>query len=161
MKGSDINEPTVTHDTIVLERTFAAPPARVFAAWADPDSRSQWAVPSGEWETAEDQSDFRVGGREVSRFGPPGDARYRAETNYLNIVPDRRIIMAGTMAELDTPISASMATVEFLSAGAGTRMIYTEQAAFLDGRDKPDYRRKGWETNMTQLEAYLRDGAAK
>ena len=33
----------------------------------------------------------------------------------------------------DTRISVSLATVEFKPAGAGTRPIFIEQAAFLDG----------------------------
>ena len=151
---------SVEHETIVIERHFAAAPARVFAAWASPKARAQWAVPSEEWESAEQSDDFRVGGREVSRFGPKGDPRYKAETNYLDIVRDRRIIMAGTMSDADQPISCSLATVEFLPAGRGTRMLYTEQAAFLDGRDTPSIRRHGWKVNLDKLAAYV-DGEVK
>lgn len=146
---------SVEHETIVIERDFKAAPARVFAAWASPKARAQWAVPNEQWESVEQGNDFRVGGREVSRFGPKGDARYKAETNYLDIVPDRRIIMAGTMFDADQPISCSLATVEFLSAGRGTRMLYTEQAAFLDGRDSAATRRQGWKINLDKLAAYV------
>jgi dihydrofolate reductase len=66
---------------------------------------------------AEDGDDFRAGGREVSRFGPPGDPIYRAVTIYLDIVPDRRIVMAGTMAERDVPISASARAERYLASG--------------------------------------------
>lgn len=89
------------------------PPARVFAAWADPAGRARWASPGRDWVLAEDGDDFRAGGHEVSRFGPPDDPMFRAETNYFDIVPDRWIVMA----ERDVPISASMATVELLPAG--------------------------------------------
>jgi uncharacterized protein YndB with AHSA1/START domain len=149
---------SVEHETIVIERDFKAAPARVFAAWASPHARAHWAVPNEDWESVEQGNDFRVGGREISRFGPKADARYKAETNYLDIVPDRRIIMAGTMFEADQPISCSMATVEFLSAGRGTRMLYTEQAAFLDGRDSAANRRQGWKINLDKLEAYVAGG---
>jgi uncharacterized protein YndB with AHSA1/START domain len=149
----------VEHDTIVIERDFNAAPARVFAAWASPSARAEWAVPSGEWESVEQGNDFRVGGHEVSRFGPPGDPRYKAETNYLDIVPDSRIIMAGTMFDSERPISCSLATVELLSAGRGTHMRYTEQAAFLDGRDSATPRRHGWKINLDKLEAYLTRGS--
>ncbi len=79
-----------------------------------------------------------------------------AHTNYLDILEGKRIVMAGTMAEGETRISASMATVELLRAGRGTRMIYTEQAAFLDGRDTPESRRRGWAGILDKLDAYLR-----
>jgi uncharacterized protein YndB with AHSA1/START domain len=150
-----MSDRSVTHDTIAIERTFNASPARVFAAWASSKARARWAVPKDEWESAQESDDFRVEGREVRRFGPKGDPRYRAVTNYLDIVPDRRIIMAGTMFAAELPISCSLATVEFLEHGRATRMIYTEQAAFLDGRDTPQSRRRGWATNLDKLDAYL------
>ena len=33
---------SVTHSTFVLERVYEAPPARVFAAWADPAIKALW-----------------------------------------------------------------------------------------------------------------------
>ena len=59
----------VTHATFSLERSYPAPPARVFAAWADPAAKARWfAGGSGSGH----QLDFRVGGREVARGGPDG-----------------------------------------------------------------------------------------
>lgn len=56
-------EPTVVHATCALERRYEAPPAGVFAAWADPATKARWfAGPEGEHEL-----DFRVDGVEVSR----------------------------------------------------------------------------------------------
>lgn len=155
-----MTERTVQHDTIVIERSFDAPPARVFAAWASPAARARWALPGDGWEMVEDADDFRPGGHEVSRFGPPDAPRYRAETHYLDIVGDRRIVMAGTMAEDGRPISASLATVELLPSGTGTRLIYTEQAAFLDQRDTPADRTQGWGEILAKLDAHLRDDPA-
>jgi uncharacterized protein YndB with AHSA1/START domain len=120
---------SVEHETIAIERDLKAAPARVFAAWASPKARARWAVPNEQWESVEQGNDFRVAGYEVSRFGPKGNARYKAETNYLDIVPDRRIIMAGTMFDADQPISCSLATVEFLSVGGGTRNRRRKNAA--------------------------------
>lgn len=156
MKRTTPDDRTVQHDTIVVERSFNASPARVFAAWADPAARARWASPGTDWELAEDGNDFHAGGHEVSRFGPPGDPIFRAETTYLDIVPDQRIVMAGTMAERDVRISASLATVELMADGDGTQMIYTEQAAFLDGRDVPENRIQGWGEILDKLDAELR-----
>jgi uncharacterized protein YndB with AHSA1/START domain len=65
--------------------------------------------------------------------GPGNGPETRNETVYLDIVPDRRIVMAYTMAFDGKNISASLGTVEFEAIGAGTRLIYTEQGAFFDG----------------------------
>ena len=88
---------TTKHDTLILERHYAASPARVFAAWADPKARARWDIPGEGWELAVLESDFRVGGREYSRFGPKGDPRYWSEGYYLDIVQDARIVSAGAM----------------------------------------------------------------
>jgi len=81
------------HGTIRLERRYKASPARVFAAWAEPKARAKWDVP-GRWVIAEQTFDFREGGREVKRFGPKGDPRLVADTLYLDIVPQRRIVFS-------------------------------------------------------------------
>ena len=88
---------TVQHSTIVVERRYDVSPARVFAAWANPAERAQWDVPGDDWEIAEHEQDFRVGGREASRFGPKGNPVYSSEGRYLDIVPNARIVSAGTM----------------------------------------------------------------
>jgi uncharacterized protein YndB with AHSA1/START domain len=58
-------------------------------------------------------------------------------------VPDERIVYTYAMYLDDTRISVSVATVEFKPAVAGTRLIVTEQAAFLDGHDIPAQREQG------------------
>jgi len=64
------------HATIVVERDYPVPPARVFAAFADPDAYRQWHVPNGEWVTNRFAYDFRIGGELLAGFGKPGESRY-------------------------------------------------------------------------------------
>ena len=149
-------ERTVQHATIVVERRYNAAPARVFAAWADPAERPQWDVPGEDWEIAEQQQDFRVGGREASRFGPKGDARYSSEGRYLDIVENARILSAGTMHDGETRTSTTLCTIELIADGKGTRVILTDQSDFLDRRETPSDRESGWGTILDGLEAYLR-----
>ena len=99
------------HGTIRLERRYKAPPARVFAAWAEPQARAKWDVP-GRWVIAEQTFDFREGGRELKRFGPKGDPHLVADTLYLDIVPPRRIVFSYSMTSRGTPISVSLTTIE-------------------------------------------------
>jgi uncharacterized protein YndB with AHSA1/START domain len=37
-----VTDRSVTHATFVVERSYDAPPARVFAAWADPEAKARW-----------------------------------------------------------------------------------------------------------------------
>ena len=111
MKEKAMIERTVQHATIVLDRIFDASPERVFAAWADPAARVRWDVPGDDWEIAEHEQDFRVGGREATRFGPKGDPLYSSKGHYLDIVADARIISAGTK-KIPLPIIVPTTTAE-------------------------------------------------
>ncbi|NUQ21508.1 MAG: polyketide cyclase, partial [Gemmatimonadaceae bacterium] len=103
----------------------------------------------------EHTSDFSVGGREVWRVGPPGGVEHRNDTVYLDIVPDARIVWSYVMSLDSRRISASLATVELRPEGSGTRIVITEQGAFLDGYDGMDERRRGTEDLLSNLESYL------
>lgn len=150
-----MSQSTVKHATIVLERKFSAQPARVFAAWADPAIRVKWDVPGDDWETTQQEQDFRVGGRERSRFGPKGNPAYSSDGRYLDIVPNARIISAGAMHSGDTRTSTTLCTIELLAEGGGTRLILTDQSAFLDGLESPEDRESGWGTILDKLDAHL------
>jgi uncharacterized protein YndB with AHSA1/START domain len=151
-----MTERTVQHSTIVLERTYNVSPARIFAAWSNSAERVQWDVPGHDWELADHQQDFRVGGRETSRFGPKGDPKHWAEGRYLDIVPDARIVSAGTMHSGDMRTSATLCTIELVANGTGTRLILTDQSAFFDGLEKPADRESGWGSILNKLTAYLK-----
>ncbi|MGX9181022.1 hypothetical protein [Mesorhizobium sp. BHbdii] len=49
-----MSERSVVHSTIVLERSYDASPARVFAAWSDPAALQRWGSPGEWWETSID-----------------------------------------------------------------------------------------------------------
>jgi uncharacterized protein YndB with AHSA1/START domain len=142
------------HGTIRLERTFKAAPARVFAAWAEPKARAKWDVP-GRWVIAEQTHDFREGGRELKRFGPKDDPRFLADTLYLDIVPERRIVFGYSMTSRGTPISVSLTTVELSPDGKDTHLLLTEQIVFLDGNDNAANREEGLASMLDKIAASL------
>ena len=146
---------TVVHDTIVIERTYGHRPSRVFAAWRDPATKREWFAQGEGWQVEAYELDFRVGGREYGRFRRGNGPETRNETIYLDIVPDRRIVMAYTMAIDGVNISASLGTVEFEAIGARTRLVYTEQGAFFDNADGAPSRRHGWVALLEALAAML------
>ncbi len=151
-------ERSVTHATIVVERTYDASPARAFAAWADPAVKLRWFLGPDEWELAGYELDFRVDGRERLSGGPPGGPVHLVyDAMYREIVPDQRIILTYDMFHDETRISVSLATVELKPVAASTRLTYTEQGAYLDGQDAPGLREQGMGTLLEALGAVLRD----
>lgn len=142
-----MNKRSVQHTTFVIERTYGASPARVFAAWANPEAKAQWFPRA-------DEFDFRVGGREFNRGSHEG-ATYTYDAHYQDIVPDQRIVYTYIMDRDETRISISVTTVEFKPAGTGTKLLYTEQGAFLDGEDRPEDREHGTKILLDALDEVL------
>ncbi|MFZ5780376.1 MAG: SRPBCC domain-containing protein [Pseudomonadota bacterium] len=141
---------TVEHGTIRLERRYEAAPSRVFAAWAEPAARAKWDVP-GRWVITEQTFDFREGGRERKRFGPRDDPRFLAETLYLDIVSDRRIVFSYVLTVRNTRISASLTTVELAPEGRDTKLLLVEQVALFDGNDTAARREEGLSSMLDKI----------
>ena len=134
---------TVQHTTFVIERRVDAPPEAVFQAFADDGARHRWFTTSNNWPIQEFRYDFRVGGREHGRFSPDGKTIIQYDGIYQDIVPGQRIVSAYTMAVNDKRISASVATTELFAEAGGTRLVYTEQGAYLDELDQAKGREQG------------------
>ena len=147
---------STTHATFVIERNYDAPPARVFAAWADVNAKGQWFGPGGEQEH---RLDFREGGREHFEAAV-GGAVYSYDALYEDIVQDERIVYTYHMHRDGVRMSVSVSTVELLGDGERTHLLYTEQGAFLDGQDTPEQREHGTSELLDKLGETLGQGAA-
>jgi uncharacterized protein YndB with AHSA1/START domain len=151
-----MTERSVTHATFRIERRYDATPARVFAAWATPEAKARWFVGPDDWKASDHRLDFRIGGKEHVSGGPKGGPIHSYDAVYQEIVPDTRVIYAYDMHLDDKRISVSLATVEFKPDAAGTRLVFTEQGAFLDGFDIPDDRERGTRDLLDNLGAELK-----
>jgi uncharacterized protein YndB with AHSA1/START domain len=150
---------SVTHGTFVIERRYDHSPARVFAAWSTPEGKAAWFVGANEWQQVERVLDFRIGGEERLKGAFPGGRTTDFRSRSFDIVQDRRIVYAYAMHIDDAKISVSLATIELHPDGAGTRLVLTEQGAFLDGYDDAGNRERGTRGLLDQLEAALHRAA--
>jgi uncharacterized protein YndB with AHSA1/START domain len=133
----------VVHNTFSLERVYPASPARVFAAFATLEAKSTWFQAPEEWGPDEQTMDFRVGGIETSVGGPKGGPVHAMKAIYQDIVPNERIVYTYELLVGGARISVSLATIEVVAEGKGTRLILTEQGVYLDGHDTPEERIHG------------------
>ncbi len=150
---------SVIHDTFVIQRSYQATPARVFAAFASPEAKNSWgdSAEAGPAPGSEAEFDFRVGGRERFSHVYQGTT-YRYDALYYDIVPDQRIIYCYEMYAGEARISVSVATIEFGKDGDGTALTVTEQGVYLDGIDgdqAPALRKGGTEEMLDGLTGYL------
>jgi uncharacterized protein YndB with AHSA1/START domain len=155
-----MTQTTVTLDTFAIERIYDVPVARVFQAWADPIRKARWFAGSADALGAGYELDFRVGGREFNRGGPPGGPLYTYESQFRDIVPEQRIIYTYEMYADETRISVSVATVQFRSQDATTQLILTEQGVFLDGHDTVAQREEGTRSLLDSLAGNLNEGGS-
>lgn len=139
------------HDKIVIERTYNASPARVFAAWESVEARLRWSIPHPTAGAVYDQTDFRVGGLDVMRCGAKDDMRYRAHVRYLEIIRDVRIVMTESVAEDGKTRAASLITVEFEAAGKTTKQTVTMQVSAFDGPGMIEGYNEGWGAALDNL----------
>ena len=99
---------SVSHATFVIERAYKAPPAKVFAAFANPKSKARWFVGPDDWEKSDHKLDFRVGGKESVSGGPPGGVVHSYNATIWDIVEGERIVASYEMHMDKTRISVSV-----------------------------------------------------
>ena len=146
---------SVVHDSFTIERSYPAPPDRVFAAWASLAAKTQWFLDEAGIEpVGEHTLDFRVGGREHLSAKAEGKL-FDFDATYYDIVENERIVWSYDMRMDGRRISVSVGTVQILPAVGGSRLVLTEQGAYLDGLDTNEARRQGTEIFLSNLAAYL------
>ncbi|MBZ9796299.1 SRPBCC family protein [Mesorhizobium sp. ES1-4] len=150
-----MTERSVVHSTFVVERTYPVAPAKVFAAFSNPDSKRRWFVDPHDPTPSRHEMDFRVGGREVNAGCPSDGQMHFFNAVYQDIVPDQRIVYSYELLFGETRVSVSLATIEFMAEGGGTRLVMTEQGAFLDGHDTSATREHGTGELLDALGAFV------
>ncbi|MFD0327380.1 SRPBCC domain-containing protein [Streptacidiphilus monticola] len=146
-----MTERSTTHATFTIERSFDAPIARVFDAWADAKAKSRWfagATDASEREAME--VDFRVGGVERS-VGTllDGGPVYTYEGVFQDIVRNERIVLTHHISRDGERISVNLVSIQFAPDGDGTRLTVTDQGTYLDGLDQAHWRKPAPAANST------------
>lgn len=142
---------TIAHATIVMERTYNAAPSRVFSAWADVEARKRWSAPADNIRIDYEESDFREGGRDLSRCIELGNDDYIAMVHYIDIKRDQRIFFFEDIAHGERRVSAALITVELMPKDAGTHLRLTMQIASFDGSNMEQGYQFGWSAALDNL----------
>ncbi len=130
----------------------------MFDAFASVEGKNGWfTAPNDRWDIVERTMDFRVGGRELLKGRWRSGLVTEFDATYFDIIPGERIVYVYEMRMDGRKISVSLATFEFKSLASGSKLIMTEQGAFLDGYDDNGSRERGSREIMDKLSAYLED----
>lgn len=135
---------SVVHATFHLERRYDASPARVWQALTDPVAKAQWfGAPPEQAEIVERKMEVRPGGRERLKCRWGGRVTSTFDATYYDVIENERLVYCYEMHLDDRKISVSVATLELKADGKRTRLLVTEQGAFLDGYDDAGARERG------------------
>ncbi len=146
----------VVHNTFVLMRDYSRPPESVFRAFSDVATKRRWFAEGDHHLVEQFELDFRVGGAERLRYRlspktPFPNALIAAEGVCLDIVPDRRVVIASAMTFESRPISVTLVTATLTAIDSGTRLTCIHQGVFFDGADGPQIREAGWVKLLERL----------
>jgi uncharacterized protein YndB with AHSA1/START domain len=138
---------TAVKPSLTLKRRFKAPPAKVFAAWIDPEKVKRWMGP-GEVKAVSAESDIRAGGRYRWVMRAPSGEEFDVSGVYHEIVPNEKLVF--TWAWKSTPEKESLVTVVLKPDGDGTLLTLTHEQ--FDDADARDRHQGGWNGALDKME---------
>src|SRR3954464_4261794 len=137
---------TAVKPSLTLKRRINAPPAKVYAAFTDPQTIARWFGPQGV-TSVKVETDLRVGGR-YRIVMEMGSDTHDVSGVYREIVPNEKL--AYTWAWQSTPERESLVTITFKPEGGATLLTLTHEQFFDD--DARDRHQHGWSGALDKLE---------
>jgi len=136
--------------SLTLKRRLKAPPAKVFAAWTDPEKIMRWMGPA-DFKTPQAESDARVGGRYRFVMLAPNGEQHVVRGVYREVVANEKLVFtwAWDAAPGDEPYE-SLVTVLFKPDDGGTLLTLTHERLF--DEESRDGHEKGWNGSLDKLE---------
>lgn len=140
-----------TKPSLTIKRRFNAPPAKVFAAWTDPEKLKYW-MGGREIGQVTAETDARVGGRFRIVMQKSSDGEQHDVSGvYRKVIPNEKLVF--TWAWKSTPERESLVTITFKADSGGTLMTFTHEQFF--DEDARDRHQQGWNASFEKLEKYL------
>ena len=136
--------------SLIVKRRLKAPPAKVFAAWTDPEKVKRWMGP-GVATPVLAENDARVGGRYRWVTKSPNGELHDVGGTYREVVANEKLVF--TWAWKSTPERESVVTVLLKPDGDGTLLTLTHEQFF--DEETRDRHQGGWTGALDKLEKFV------
>ena len=144
---------------LVFRRIIDAPAASVFQGWTDPAMIVKWFTPPP-WKTISAELDVRPGGRSFIVMQGPDGTEMPNPGVYLEVVPDRRLVITDAYTEAWKPSAKPFVTIDLNFEDLGGKTKYTAIVRHWTMADKEAHLemgfQSGWGTATGQLEALIK-----
>ena len=158
-----MSDSTTSQDAVVIERTFDAPVDLIWQMWTQPEHFKNWYGPQGFTIPVADM-DVRVGGKRlVCMQSPDGSMKMWTTGEFLEIVPNERLVYSDSMADENGNVVSPSAmgmpdgypettevTVSLESLGGRTKMVMTQA-----GMPASSGAGGGWEQAFTKMADHI------
>lgn len=134
--------------SLTLKRRLNAAPAKVYAAWTEPERLMGWWGPREDDEPVLAETDVRPGGRFRLVFRAADGEEFDVRGVYREVVPAERLVFS--WAWRSTPERESLVTLTMRPDGDGT-MLTLHHEQFFDETAR-DSHRMGWMAALDRLE---------
>jgi len=138
--------------SVTLARRIKASPAKVFAAWTDPEKLVKWFGPHHTIDgSVTADLDVREGGRYQISFRTDDGEYHQVGGIYREVIPEQRLQF--TWAWHSTPERESLVTVTVKPDGDRTLLTLLHEK-FYD-RAAADGHKRGWSGSLDKLEQFF------
>ena len=140
-----------TLEKLVLTRSFAVAPDKVWRAWIDAAAMRVW-FGQAEAPTWQADWDVRAGGNYRLVMRDSGGRDYTVQGVYREVVPNRKLAFTWTWPRT-TPERESLVTILFRPDGGGTELDFVHAQHFDEA--VRDGHLRGWSEAFVKLERFL------
>ena len=139
--------------TLEITRFINAPPARVYAAWTDPEELKRWFGPE-DVRTIDIAADVRVGGKYRWDIVREDGEKWTCLGEYRELVPGKKIVFAWKWDDDEAwKNHDSIVTIELSPRDGGTELKLTH--AQLPSEESRERHHEGWTSLLDRLTKFI------
>src|SRR4051794_15307863 len=134
---------------VALDRVIAAPRAKVYRAWLDPEVLARWMGPD-DFSVVVATVDERVGGAHRVELIDPDGAPHTFTSVIEELVPDERIVLT---FRFHPEAEATLLTITLRDAEDGTQLRLEHERITGEGSLTGQNVNEGWSQTLAKLQA--------